>query len=218
MPPREHARFCSVRCRVAWNRQNAADRQIWDCALGWSAAAMREATSRLATTGAAELRQGLALVSDAVWALTIVDATLVRYHPRQYNGVLATKGPTGRRLIEVTFAGLRFVRNRMGYHEDPADFIEVSGDTGRREPAVTAWMWKHLPEPALGSLPPNGRSWELSRYRAYQNQLAGYPVGDSLALGAEFLTQATAMAHRNRPAPGRSFYPLGNAQEAGGCQ
>ncbi len=194
VPPREHARFCSARCRLAWNHQNAGDRQIWDCALGWSAAAMREATSRLATTGAAELRQGLALVSDAVWALTIVDATLVRYHPRQYDGALAIKGPTGRRLIEATLAGLRFVRNRMGYHEDPADFVDAVGHAGSRESAVTAWMWRHLPEPALGSLPPHGRSWELSRYRAYQDQLAGRPVGESLALAAEFLTLATAAA------------------------
>jgi hypothetical protein len=198
VPPREHARFCSTRCRLAWNRQSAGDRQIWDCALGWSAAAMREATSRLATTGAAELRQGLALVSDAVWALTIVDATLVRYHPRQYDGALATRGPAGRRLIEVTLAGLRFVRNRMGYHEDAADFVDATSDTGRRESAVTAWLWKDLPEPALGSLPPTGRSWELSRYRAYQDQLAGYPVGDSLTLAAEFLTSATALT---RPVP-----------------
>lgn len=195
VPQREHARFCSTRCRLAWNRQNAGDRQIWDCALGWSAAAMREATSRLAMTGAAELGQGLALVSDAVWSLTIVDATLVRYHPGQYDGALATRGPTGRRLIEVTFAGLRFVRNRMGYHEDPADFIDATGDADRHGSAVTAWMWKHLPEPALGSLRPNGRSWELSRYRAYQNQLAGRPIGDSLQLTTEFLTLATAMTH-----------------------
>jgi hypothetical protein len=194
VPPREHSRFCSARCRLAWNRQNAGDRQIWDCALGWSTAAMREATGRLATTGAAELRQGLALVSDAVWALTIVDATLVRYHPRQYDGALAIKGPAGRRLIEATFAGLRFVRNRMGYHEDPADFVDAVGHAGSRESAVTAWMWRHLPEPALGSLPPHGRSWELSRYRAYQDQLAGRPVGDSLALAAEFLTLATDAA------------------------
>ncbi len=194
MPPREHARFCSARCRLAWNRQDAETRQIWHCALGWSAAAMREAISRLATTRTADPRQGLALVSDAVWASTIVDATLVRYYPRHYDGALGTRGPTGRRLIEETLAGLRFVRNRMGYHEDPADFVDTLGYAGRRESAVTEWTWKHVPEPALGSLPPDARSWELSRHRAYQNQLAGRQVGDSLALAAEFLALATALA------------------------
>ena len=44
----------------------------------------------------------------------IVDATLVRYQPGIYNSCLTRQAPVQRRLTEDTFAGLRFVRNRMG--------------------------------------------------------------------------------------------------------
>jgi hypothetical protein len=29
-------------------------------------------------------------------------------------------------VIEETFAGLRFVSNQMGYHLDPADFLQMA--------------------------------------------------------------------------------------------
>ncbi|HEU5387646.1 MAG TPA: hypothetical protein VFV73_17250 [Streptosporangiaceae bacterium] len=45
----------------------------------------------------------------------MVDATLVRYHPDSYGDVLARQAAGQRRITEDTFAGLRFVRNRMGY-------------------------------------------------------------------------------------------------------
>jgi hypothetical protein len=32
--------------------------------------------------------------------------------------------PAGWQVIEETFAGVRFVSNQMGYHLDPADFLQ----------------------------------------------------------------------------------------------
>ena len=46
-PRREHARFCSARCRVAWNRQNASDLPAEAGTLDWSITAMQETTDRL---------------------------------------------------------------------------------------------------------------------------------------------------------------------------
>ena len=51
MPRREHARFCSPRCRVAWNRRQASDPPAETGALGWSMTAMRETTDRLQRAG-----------------------------------------------------------------------------------------------------------------------------------------------------------------------
>jgi hypothetical protein len=34
-----------------------------------------------------------------------------------------------------------------------------------------------MPEPDLGSLPHPGRAQEMTRYRAYQAQLAGHSIG-----------------------------------------
>ncbi|MGA8466723.1 MAG: hypothetical protein WB688_21350 [Trebonia sp.] len=41
-------------------------------------------------------------------------------------------------MIEETFAGLRFVGNQMGYHLDPADFLQPEkGHPGHSD--VTSW-------------------------------------------------------------------------------
>ena len=122
-PRREHARFCSARCRVAWNRHNASDSPAETGALDWSITAMRETTDRLLRADGSDRANGFAVISEAVWWVTIVDATLMRYRPGVYSGVLAGQAAAQRRITEDTFAGLRFVRNRMGYHADHADFI-----------------------------------------------------------------------------------------------
>jgi hypothetical protein len=207
-PRREHARFCSARCRVGWNRQNAGDRPADASALDWSVIAMRDATERLLRKRASGGPQAFAMISEAVWWVTIVDATLVRYHHETYNAVLAAEAAAERAMIEGTLAGLRFVRNRMGYHADPADFIQprqsrsARGDsepTGRLKSApdasgklapITAWTWKPLPEPALASLPPRGQEWEMTRYRAYQAQLPGRTMGETFGRAAGFLRLA----------------------------
>lgn len=38
-PRREHERFCSARCRIAWNRENTSGQHNGDTPLGWSVTA-----------------------------------------------------------------------------------------------------------------------------------------------------------------------------------
>jgi hypothetical protein len=190
-PRREHARFCSARCRVAWNRSNASAPTAESGALDWSFTAMRESVDRLLRAGAWDRAHGFAAISEAVWWVTMVDATLVRYHPDRYGAVLSGQPADRRRMIEDVFAGLRFVRNRMGYDADPADFIQPPGSRpGAVAPHIAAWTWKPVPEPALASLTPAAREWEMTRYRAYQAQLAGRLTGETFTDAVAFLRRA----------------------------
>jgi hypothetical protein len=180
-PRREHARFCSARCRVAWNRENAGDRTAEASALDWSITAMRDVTVRLPGVRASDR--------------AIVDGTLVRYHAEAYDAVLASLPAAERRLIEGNLGGLRFVRNRMGHYVDHVDFIQpAAGRAGSRDHPVTAWTWKSVPEPELKPLPPRGRAWEMTRYRAYEAYLAGRSVGEIFGRAAEFLQLTAAKA------------------------
>ena len=45
-------------------------------------------------------------------------------------------------------------------------------------------------EPALASLTPRAREWEMTRYRAYQAQLAGQPIGETFRQATAFLNLA----------------------------
>src|SRR4051812_43847985 len=114
-PRREHARFCSAACRVAWNREHTGGPGPGDTALGWSAAAMGDVARRLGEARGLDLPQALAVLSEAVWWVTMVDATVVRYHSGAYDRVLAGMDPGERSAAEGTLGGLRFVRNQMGY-------------------------------------------------------------------------------------------------------
>ena len=185
-PRREHARFCSARCRVAWNRLNASQPLAEGGALDWTITAMRETTDRLLRAQGWDQPHAFAVISEAVWWVTMVDATLVRYHPDGYDAVLAGHDATERQAIEGTFGGLRFVRNEMGYYLDHADFIEPL-----RSVAIAAWRWRSLSEPGLDSLPARGQEWEMTRYREYQAWLAREPVGDSFRRAAAFLRLAS---------------------------
>ena len=191
MPRREHARFCSARCRVAWNRQNIGERAAEMSALDWSITAMGEATTRLARVRPWEPARAWAAVSDAVWWVTIVDATVVRYYPEVYDGVLGCLPPAECRLVEDTLAGLRFVRNQMGAGDQP-DFIRPESGSGcdQRPSGVTSWTWAPLPQPDLEALPSRGQAWELGRYQAYEVRLAGRPVGETFGRAAAFLRKA----------------------------
>src|ERR1700727_2657617 len=138
MPKREHARFCSARCRVAWNRENwnlvNRDQQKWGSenwddgdrrpgtepsALGWALVAMCDTTERLGTARGHDRGQAFAGVGEA---------TRVRDYPDEYDTALAGLPGWQRRVTEATFVGLRFVRNRMGYYADHADFIQPRPD------------------------------------------------------------------------------------------
>jgi endogenous inhibitor of DNA gyrase (YacG/DUF329 family) len=214
-PKREHARFCSARCRVAWNRENwnrenrqqprwgtenwaqgnAAGQGSPESALGWAIIAMRDVTERLGRVRASDHPQAFAVIGEAVWWVTIVDATLVRYHPEAYEQTLAGMQGPRRRLTEGTFAGLRFVRNRMGYYADHSDFIRPKpSDEGRGDAPIAEWTWKPLPVPEVETLPPRGQEWELSRYRDYQDRLADQTIGKTFDLAAAFLTVAASAA------------------------
>ncbi len=136
------------------------------------------------------------MISEAVWWVTIVDGTLVRYHPDGYDAVLAGQATVDRDLIEGTLAGMRFVRNRAGQHVDHTDFIEAQAP---RDGRVAAWRWASVPEPTLASLPPRGQAWEASRYRDYETYLAGRTIEETFGRARAFLKQAAACAVAAEP-------------------
>lgn len=186
-PRREHARFCSARCRMAWNGEHASAEAVPAVALDWTMTAMTDAGERFARAAAWDRPRALAAVSEATWWVTIVDATVVRYYPRAYDAVLAGQPAEYRRVTEETLAGLRYVRNQMG-HLDPAAFIRAAGRRGSSGRAA-GWVWNPLPEPAVDSLSERGHEWEMTRYRAYQARLADHDVAETFALTTSFLEQ-----------------------------
>jgi hypothetical protein len=170
---------------MTWNREHAGVAAAPAAAIGWSVTAMTEAARRL-TAGDWDLPHLAAAVGEAVWWVTLVDATLVRYHPRDYEATLA--GPdVRRRKTEQALEGLRYVRNQLGKSADPAQFIHPSCADG-------SWTWQPLAEPGLAALAPRARQWELSRYRAYRARLAGRDIARTFARCAEFLAQAAPAA------------------------
>jgi anti-sigma B factor antagonist len=198
VPQREHARFCSAGCRAAWNRGHLGDPAVDASALTWSVTAMSEATARLAGVTVWERPRAIAAIEEAVWWITMVDATLLRHHPQVYDAVLTSRSPAERFMIEQTLAGLRFVRNWMSRDSRLGAVIETGGPrAGNRR--ITGWTWKHVPEPALARLGPRGQAWEMSRYRAYQAHLAGHTIEATIGRAVTFaaLTGANAAPRTN---------------------
>jgi hypothetical protein len=195
VPRREHARFCSVRCRAAWNREHMGDLNAEASALQWAVTAMSDTMDRLTRVGTWDRTRAFAVIDEAVWWVTMVDATLVRHHAGVYDAAMAGQAPAERQLVENTLAGLRFVRNQIGGKGDIGEFIEP-GETGPAagEESITGWTWKPVPEPAVASLPPRGQAWEMTRYQAYQAQLAGHTVGEIFGPAVAFLKLAAANA------------------------
>jgi len=195
---REHARFCSARCRVAWNRAARSDKApAEDSALEWAITAMRDSTDRLPRVTELDRPRAFAVISEAVWWVTIVDGTLVRYHPEAYDRELRSRSRADQALIEETLAGLRFVRNQMGQDVDHVDFIRTTSPSeATSQGRMRAWTWNTMPEPACTSLSPRGQEWALSRYEAYQSRLADHAVGPTFRLATEFLIDASAAATR----------------------
>jgi hypothetical protein len=164
-------------------------------ALSWSVSAMNDTIERLPEVRAADPSRAFAAIGETVWRVTIVDATLMRHHPDAYDGVLALQAPAERDLIEGTFGGLRFVRNRMRHELDHVDFIGPAADhRGRADGPVTAWTWQPVPEPVLAALLPRGQEWEMTRYRAYQAYLVGRTTGEIFDRATAFLRLAAAGA------------------------
>jgi hypothetical protein len=190
-PRREHARFCSARCRVAWNRAGRAHPAADESALAWAIAAMSDAVARLPRVAGLDRPRAFAVISEAVWWVTIVDANLVRYHPDDYDRELASRPAAERLLIEETLAGLRFVRNQVGNDIHRGHFIQpgaVTADSGRAQD----WTWTSLPEPSGESLSPRSLAWEMERYRAYESRLAGRAVVATFSCAGPFLNVVAA--------------------------
>lgn len=186
-PEREHARFCSACCRMAWNRRNGGGAAAPAAAIGWAVTAMTEAVERFARARPPDLSRAASSLGEAVWLITLVDATLVRYHPRAYENTLSLLGHRHRRGIEEALAGLRYIRNQIGRAADPATMISPGA-------GGIAWAWSPLPEPALADARERAREWELSRYHAHRARLARHDAARTLARCAMFLEQAATAA------------------------
>src|SRR5579863_8250267 len=65
-PRREHARFCSARCRMAWNREHNGVAAAPAVAIDWSVTAMTEAAGRLTAATAWDLPRLSAAVGETV--------------------------------------------------------------------------------------------------------------------------------------------------------
>jgi len=104
-----------------------------------------------------------------------VGRKLMRYHPRHHGRVLAARTPASGRTPRDTFGGLRFVRNRMGYDTDPADFIQPLDSHSAAEASRpghggrTRTRARDRSRRALGS--------GDDPVRDYQSKLAGQPSG-----------------------------------------
>ena len=172
---------------MAWNREHAGVAAAPAVAIDWSVTAMTEVAGKLALAASWSLPRVAGVVSEATWWVTLLDATLVRYHPREYEQALAS-ADVRRKKTEQALAGLRFVRNQLGQYPDAGEFVRPAED------GATAWTWRVLPEPPLSSLTPRARQWELSRYRAYQARLAGRDIALTFDRCAEFLALAASLA------------------------
>jgi len=156
---------------------------------------MCETTDRLLKAEGWDLPHSFAAITEAVWWVTMVDATLVRYYPDSYGAALASHDAAVRKIIEDTFAGLRFVRNRMGYKADHEAFIRPRlTPPGLADGRIAGWTWRPIRKPALATLPPRGQEWELSRFRAYRAQLAGHTIEDTFSRAAAFLQSARGVS------------------------
>lgn len=67
---------------------------------------MVETIDRLPRVKAWDGARAMAVIGEAVWWVTIVDATMVRYHPDTYDKILAGASATDRLTIEESLAGL----------------------------------------------------------------------------------------------------------------
>jgi len=184
---------------MAWNREHAGVAAAPAVAIAWSVTAMSESARRLELAQRWELARVGAAVAETVWWVTLVDATLVRYHLQAYEKALASTA-VRRRKTEETLAGLRYVRNELGRSTDPATLVDPLPDAH----GATTWTWRSLPAPELGARAARARQWELNRYHAYQARLAGRTITKSFARCASFLAMAADLAGAGQQEGGSS--------------
>jgi hypothetical protein len=110
-PGREHARICSARCRMAWNRDHAGVAAAPAVAIDWSVAAMTESAARLEFARDWDLPRVAVAVAEAVWWVTLAPAAGAGTgHPCGPGPALGAQpvqllpGATGRAPITKTFA------------------------------------------------------------------------------------------------------------------
>lgn len=151
--------------------------------------ALEDCNVRLLKAGALSLPEALAVIGEAVWWVTLVDATIVRYHHDICDRTMSGLPPVERKTTEGTFTGLRFVRNTMGYYVDPADFIQPQPGARGGDAPVSAWTRRTVDAPASASLAQRARAWEAGRYLHYRNYLAGRTVRETFDRATVFLTQ-----------------------------
>ena len=188
-PRREHDRFCCAGCRIGWNwnHQNPCG-STHSSALAWSVVALRDTVQQLAGLTVTEPPEAYAVIGEAVWRVTIVDATMIRYHPGVYQQTVSGQPLRQRQVTERTLAGLRFVRNQMGYRYPPSAFVQPAEIAGLSAGSLVAeWIWKAPPSP-----PPGRQGWEMDRYQAYLTQLAGHVTGEAFRQTSAFLLQVSA--------------------------
>ncbi len=158
---------------MAWNREHAGVAAAPAVAIDWSVTAMTEAAGRLAVAGAWDLPRAAAAVGETVWWVTLVDATLVRYHLRDYERALASKA-VRRRKTEETLEGLRCVRNQLGRSVDRSLSLSDSEHrpAGGRERSSAAWSGGRPRRPvavfrhrAVAAAKPSGNPPSLARVR-----------------------------------------------------
>jgi hypothetical protein len=165
-------------------------------ALAWSVQAMDDMSARLPLVHSDDGPRTQAVISEMVWQVTIVDATLVRYYPDAYDRVLAGQPRAERCQIDGTLSGLRFVRNRLRDQAADGDFVSWPGGSGSGGGPVTAWAWQPVLAPGLEALPASGRSWEKTRYGDYQDFLAGRAVGETFGVGCRLCHPGFAVTAR----------------------
>jgi hypothetical protein len=160
---------------------------------------MTETAERLPVVTAWNRPRAFAAICEAVWWVTIVDATLVRHHPAAYDAAMA-QAQGKRRMIEETLAGLRFIRNQIGHKVHIAEFVEPGRPVpGAGAERITGWTWKPVPQPGVALLSPRGQAWEMARYGAYQTQLAGHTIGEVFRQTGAFLEQTAVDAASIEP-------------------
>jgi hypothetical protein len=155
--------------------------------LRWSVSAMNGSIGRLYKATGTDLPEALAIVTEAVWWVTLVEASIQRSSQAAYNHTLLSLGSADRRATEGTFIGLRFIRNWLGAHADPANFIQPEHDDDGSEAPVAAWTWTLLPTPELGTVSPRDRHADAVRYRDYCTYLARKPIGETMTSAVTFL-------------------------------
>ena len=80
--------------------------------------------------------------------------------------------------------------------------IAIAGKTVGGDAPITEWTWRSLPAPTVTALPPRGQEWELSRYQAYQDLLAGHTIGETFSRTSAFLDLVAAAARKTAATAG----------------